>query len=497
MKALNAITTTTADILKQNKQLSPAYTRDLREWIIRTLHASEDIGNSEHINTCHKMLKNCRLYPAPKAKYTKPTHENETRNCIVTLPNAPPISASTTFTDPNTIASYNVNGIIARSKTDADQNLTHTIAKLKFPDVVLLQESKCTWRKFANKHKQIEAWLSAHGYFHVAFYWSSKHATGGRGYAGVGMFSKIRPQSVDFGVHDKTLDTSARVMTIEFANTVIINQYAPNAGSINKPYNLKQKLAFQKALERHIIATKQAHKSKEVMLVGDGNVCPRSTDADLRAFIGYEAHMTADTHWFPAINKDERNAHAQLLNKTNLIDAWQSLQPINTQNKTWFPGCTPRARKHNIGLRLDVFLVPPHMLDTNATRRIVDITTIYTGNSDHIPIMARFTHPDTTATNNISTNAPQNNTCEPHPLINNPLISTADNDTINIIAAAYANAHNNNSPIEHGCNNETSLPQNTSENEHAEQDAADTQTQRNRPNIHTTDNYTNTCNDVY
>lgn len=50
------------------------------------------------------------------------------------------------------------------------------------------------------------------------------------GYAGVALFSKVKPLGVQYGIGEDEYDDEGRCITAEFAKFYIVAVYVPNAG---------------------------------------------------------------------------------------------------------------------------------------------------------------------------------------------------------------------------------------------------------------------------
>ena len=112
------------------------------------------------------------------------------------------------------IISYNVNGIRAAFKKGFIDWL-----KTNPADVICLQETKAT--KDDVDVKQLEAL----GFNH---HWYSAQK---KGYSGVAVFSKIKPDNVVLGNGHKESDDEGRVIQVDFGDIRLINAYFPSGTS--------------------------------------------------------------------------------------------------------------------------------------------------------------------------------------------------------------------------------------------------------------------------
>src|ERR1700712_5346241 len=112
------------------------------------------------------------------------------------------------------IISYNVNGIRAAIKKGFIDWL-----KTDPADVICLQETKAT--KDDVDFKQLDEL----GYHH---HWFSAQK---KGYSGVAIFSKIKPDNISLGNGLPTSDFEGRVIQADFGDIRLINAYFPSGTS--------------------------------------------------------------------------------------------------------------------------------------------------------------------------------------------------------------------------------------------------------------------------
>src|ERR1051325_7177264 len=112
------------------------------------------------------------------------------------------------------IISYNVNGIrAAMNKGLLDWLKTNPA------DVICLQETK------AQKENVDHKLFNSLGYHD---YWYSAQK---KGYSGVAVFTKIKPDKVEYGNGHSASDDEGRVLQLDFGDTRLINAYFPSGTS--------------------------------------------------------------------------------------------------------------------------------------------------------------------------------------------------------------------------------------------------------------------------
>ena len=108
------------------------------------------------------------------------------------------------------IISYNLNGIRAAIKKGFLDWL-----KTDPADVICIQETKAHQGDVDVKQ------LEALGYHH---YWFSARK---KGYSGVAVFTKIKPDNVTYGNGHGSSDDEGRVIQLDFKDVKLINAYFP------------------------------------------------------------------------------------------------------------------------------------------------------------------------------------------------------------------------------------------------------------------------------
>ena len=153
------------------------------------------------------------------------------------------------------IASWNINSLRKR----IDRLLEWLTATS--PDIVCLQETKCTDEQFP------ELALRAAGY-HSAFH-------GQKSYNGVAVLSKTEPRDLRAGLCDEVEDDHARAIAVTIGDVRVFSVYAPNGQAVGSPayeYKIQWYARLRACLE------KIEHRAKNLAVCGDFNVAPRDED---------------------------------------------------------------------------------------------------------------------------------------------------------------------------------------------------------------------------
>ena len=153
------------------------------------------------------------------------------------------------------IVSWNINSL--RKRQD---RLLAWLAQTQ-PDIVCLQETKCTDDQFP------ELELRSAGY-HSAFH-------GQKSYNGVAILSKIEPRDVRASLCDEDDDPQARVIAATIDSVRVYSIYAPNGQAVGSPaydYKLKWYARLQNCLRTN------ENVATHVAVCGDFNVAPKDAD---------------------------------------------------------------------------------------------------------------------------------------------------------------------------------------------------------------------------
>jgi exodeoxyribonuclease-3 len=248
------------------------------------------------------------------------------------------------------IISYNVNGIRAAIKKGfADWIATHPA------DIICLQECK------ANK-EDID-----HAHFEKAGYETFWFPAQKKGYSGVAILSRKKPDNVVFGNGIEQSDFEGRVIRADFGDITVINAYYPSgtSGEERQAYKYKWLNEFEEYLNE------LKKERPQLVVVGDYNI----------------AHEVIDIH-DPKGNKnssgflpEERAWMTQFL-ANDWIDTFRYLHPDTTGAYSWWSQRFPTVRLNNKGWRIDYICITRNLLPKlNAAAIYPDVK-----HSDHCPI---------------------------------------------------------------------------------------------------------------
>ncbi len=248
--------------------------------------------------------------------------------------------------------SWNVNGIRACEKKGGWDWLINSGA-----DIFALQETK------AHPDQLSPSIVNPQGYF--AHF---DHSKGRKGYSGVAVFSKIKPDSVDYGLGKEELDQEGRFLALYFekTKTIFINTYFPNGGG--GPERLDYKLRFYDAFLAYVEKKRKAGYS--IIFTGDVNTA--HTEIDLA-----RPKENQDNTGFLPI---ERAWIDKVVDK-GYVDTFRLVHGAKPEQYTYWDMKT-FARERNVGWRIDYFFVSNDLKDR--VKKALIFSDIL--GSDHCPI---------------------------------------------------------------------------------------------------------------
>ncbi|HEY6902432.1 MAG TPA: exodeoxyribonuclease III [Puia sp.] len=251
------------------------------------------------------------------------------------------------------IVSYNVNGLrAAMNKGLIDWLKTDPV------DIFCVQEIKA--------HKDnVAHHLFAEMGFHDYWFPAQK-----KGYSGVAVFSKIKPDHVEYGTGHKVSDDEGRVIQLDFGDIRVINAYFPSGTSGDE----RQTYKYQWLDEMHAYLEELKKKYPRIVLCGDYNI----------------AHKDIDIH-DPKGNKNssgflpEEKAWMDKFFGSGWVDGFRVFH-AEAHRYTWWSQRFPSVRLQNKGWRIDYISV------TEPLRERLLEAEIYPDvkQSDHCPIYLKL-----------------------------------------------------------------------------------------------------------
>lgn len=250
------------------------------------------------------------------------------------------------------IISYNVNGIRAAITKGFLEWLEHAN-----PDVICLQEIKAT-------EEQIPvAEIEKAGYPYQYYFSATK-----KGYSGVAVLSKIKPNNVVYGTGIEHMDFEGRNLRLDFDDCSVMSLYLPSGTNIER---LDHKFMYMDDFQKYITDLKL--QIPNLIIGGDYNIC----------------HEAIDIH-DPVRNKNvsgflpEERSWLDIFMKSGFIDSFRHFNK-DPHNYTWW-SYRAGARGNNKGWRIDYILVSKS-IENRLTRALILPDAKH---SDHCPVLVEI-----------------------------------------------------------------------------------------------------------
>lgn len=251
------------------------------------------------------------------------------------------------------IISYNVNGIRAA----INKGFVEWLEQAN-PDVICLQEIKATEDQVPVNE------LTQAGYPYQYYYSAQK-----KGYSGVAILSKIKPNHVEYGTGVDHMDFEGRNLRVDFDELSVMSLYLPSGTNIDR---LDHKFKYMDDFQRYILSLRNTIPN--LVICGDYNIC----------------HEAIDIH-DPVRNKTvsgflpEERAWLDGFMKTGMIDSFRHFNKEPNHYSWW--SYRANARNNNKGWRIDYCLVAQPL--ENRLKRAVILPEAK--HSDHCPVLVELT----------------------------------------------------------------------------------------------------------
>ena len=247
------------------------------------------------------------------------------------------------------IISYNVNGIRAALRKGFLEWLG-TVS----PDVVCLQEIK------ANEDQLDLSLFEEAGYKYNYWYSAQK-----KGYSGVAILSKTKPDTVVFGTGIDYMDFEGRNIRADFGDISIMSMYLPSGSNMER---LDFKLTYMADFQEYTDTLKKSNPN--LIVLGDYNICHEAIDihnpVGLKNVSGF---LPVEREWIGEFMK------------SGFIDSFREFNS-EPDNYTWW-SYRANARNNNKGWRLDYAMVASTLKDRLSRSVILSGAK----HSDHCPIL--------------------------------------------------------------------------------------------------------------
>ncbi|MFA7415284.1 MAG: exodeoxyribonuclease III [Rhizobium sp.] len=257
------------------------------------------------------------------------------------------------------IATWNINGVKARI-----DNLCQWL-ETSAPDIVCLQEIKSQDDGFPRME------IEALGY-HVETH-------GQKGFNGVALLSKIRPDEINRGLPGDDGDEQARFIEGVFSVTGgalrVCSLYLPNGNPPDDPVKYPYKLSWMERLKT--FAEARLALEEPLVLAGDYNVIPEPYDChDPNVWEG-------DALFLPTTRQAFRR-----LENLGFVDAVRATSDDAKLYSFW--DYQAGAWQKNNGIRIDHLMLSPEAADRFRSAQIEKQVRSWEKPSDHVPVAGWF-----------------------------------------------------------------------------------------------------------
>ena len=174
-----------------------------------------------------------------------------------------------------------------------------------------------------------------HGHFHYA----QK-----KGYSGVGVYSKQKPDAVFIGFENEEFDFEGRYVRCDFGPLTVISVYCPSGSSGEE--RQAAKFRFMAAFLPHLADIKAS--GQEIVICGDWNIAHK--EIDLKNWKG----NLKNSGFLP----EERAWLTQVIDEVGYVDAYRCVE--QGAHYTWWSN-RGQAWANNVGWRIDYHITTPGM----------------------------------------------------------------------------------------------------------------------------------------
>lgn len=256
------------------------------------------------------------------------------------------------------IISLNLNGI----RSAWNKNVLPWVAA-QSPDIVCLQELKA---QLPDLSEEMKAPAGMHAYYHCA----EK-----KGYSGVGIWSRQRPDRVVEGFDGGEFDAEGRYLRADFGKLSVISLYLPSGSS--SPERQEAKFHFLEVFLPHMAGLMA--EGREIVLCGDWNIAHR--EIDLKNWKSNQKN----SGFLP----EERAWLSRVFDELGWVDVFRRLYPeAGDSAYTWWSN-RGQAWAKNVGWRID------YQIATPATAAAARAGSVYKDArfSDHAPLTIDYDLP--------------------------------------------------------------------------------------------------------
>ena len=191
-----------------------------------------------------------------------------------------------------------------------------------------------------------------------------------KGYSGVSIHSKVKPDKIIYEYGDKEFDNEGRYIEAQFGKLSIISLYAPSGSSGDE--RQEAKFRFLKSFRKHLL--KILKSKRKYIICGDWNIAHKEIDLkNWKSNKKNSGFLPEEREWLDNLFQDEK-----------YIDAFRVLNN-KTDQYTWWSN-RGNARENNVGWRIDYQIVSGNL------KNKIKNESIYKNKlfSDHAPLIMSY-----------------------------------------------------------------------------------------------------------
>lgn len=251
------------------------------------------------------------------------------------------------------IISANVNGIRSAYKKGFYEYIAHSGV-----DILCVQELKAQEADLSEEMK------APHGMYGV---W---HCAKKRGYSGVAIYSKQKPDSVQIGMGVPEFDDEGRFVRADFGKLTVISLYLPSGSSAEE--RQQAKFRFLDVFYPMLEALKA--EGRDMVICGDWNIAHQNID--LKNWKG----NLKNSGFLP----EEREWIGKVIHRLGWADIWRQLYP-DVAGYTWWSN-RGQAYAKDVGWRIDYQMVSTELAKLARSAHVYKDEKF----SDHAPLVVEY-----------------------------------------------------------------------------------------------------------
>ncbi|PIT14128.1 exodeoxyribonuclease III [Snodgrassella alvi] len=253
------------------------------------------------------------------------------------------------------IISANVNGIRSATSKGFIDYLAQAQA-----DIVCVQELKAQEADLTEEMKHPQG---MHGVWHTAVK---------RGYSGVAIYSKQRPDAIQIGLGWEDFDHEGRYVRADFGKLTVISLYLPSGSSSEE--RQQAKFSF---LDKFLPVLRELQAlQRDVVICGDWNIAHQNIDLkNWRGNLKNSGFLPEERQWL-----------SQVIDELGWVDIWRTLYP-EIPGYTWWSN-RGQAYAKDVGWRIDYQLATPNLAACAQTASIYKDEKF----SDHAPLIVDYAY---------------------------------------------------------------------------------------------------------